>query len=178
MSLAESLLGVLAFRAWLDWHIGHFGPVMAVSRPIAVTLPASGLAFAESIHGPRFRMAERADAFHKLIYVLQGGLNLSAAGPSRPLHAAAGAVLCVGAGVRHRIADTAPSTLLLLGIAPGWLARDPELGRLWTRLLGDRPAVVRPGGAGGPRFEGWWRAGIVEQAGSQPGREVALRAAA
>ncbi|MEO6873354.1 MAG: AraC family transcriptional regulator [Opitutaceae bacterium] len=151
---------------------------MAVSRPIAVHLPASGFVFAESIHGPRFRMAERADAFHKLIYVLQGGVTLSTSGEAQPLQAAAGTVLCVGAKVRHRLADTAPSTLLLLGIASGWLARDPELERVWLRLLDGQPAGLRPGGARGPRFEGLWRAGFVEQAGGQPGCEVALRAAA
>jgi AraC-like DNA-binding protein/quercetin dioxygenase-like cupin family protein len=150
---------------------------MAVSRPIAVTLPASGLAFAESIHSPGFRMAERADAFHKLIYVLQGRVHLTTDGASRPLPAAAGAVLCVPAGVRHRIADAAPPTLLLLGVAPDWLARDAELGRIWERLLGGKAASVNSGGRGA-RFEGLWRAGMVEQAGDQPGRDVALRAAA
>jgi len=149
---------------------------MSVSRPIAVTLPASGLAFAESIHGPRFRMAERADAFHKLIYVLQGDVTLTVG--DRALQAGAGAVLCVDAGVRHRIADAEPTTLLLLGLAPAWLARDPELERLWSRLLGGKSAAARPAGAGGPRFESLWRVGIAEQAGNQPGREVALRAAA
>jgi AraC-like DNA-binding protein len=151
---------------------------MAVSRPIAVTLPASGLAFAESIHSPRFRMAERADAFHKLIFVLQGRVNLTTAGSTLLLPATAGAVLCVPAGVRHRVADIAPPTLLLLGIAPAWLARDPELGKLWVQLLGGRSASVRTGGRGAARFEGLWRAGMVEQAGGQPGREVAVRAAA
>jgi AraC-like DNA-binding protein/quercetin dioxygenase-like cupin family protein len=151
---------------------------MAVSRPIAVSVPASGLAFAESIHGPGFRMAERADAFHKLIYVLQGRVTLSTASAPRPLPAGPGTVLCVPAGVRHRIEDVAPPALLLLGIAPAWLARDPELGRLWARLLGSKEASVRPGGRGGARFEGLWRAGMVEQAGNQPGRDIALRAAA
>ena len=151
---------------------------MPVSRPIAVVLPAHGIAFAESIHGPRFRMAERADAFHKLIYVLQGRVTFSAPGQARPRHAAAGTVLCVPAGVRHKLADTEPPTLLLLCFARELLARDPELERLWARLIGGKTAGLRPGGAGGPRFEGLWRAGIVEQAGSQPGREVALRAAA
>jgi len=100
---------------------------MAVSRPIAVTLPASGLAFAESIHSPRFRMAERADAFHKLIFVLQGRVNLTTAGSTLLLPATAGAVLCVPAGVRHRIADIAPLSVLLLCIEPAWLPPDPEL---------------------------------------------------
>ncbi len=150
---------------------------MPVSRPIAVTLPDYGLAFAESIHGPSFRMAERADEFHKLVYVLQGRVTLFPAGPAKPLPAGPGATLCVAAGARHRIADTEPPTLLLLCFTPALLARDPELERLWARLLGGKAASLQQGGRG-HRFEGLWRAGIAEQAGSQPGREVALRAAA
>jgi len=148
---------------------------MRVSRPIEVTLPAHGVAFAESIHGPRFRMAERADDFHKLLYVLQGGVTLAAGSPTPPLTATAGAALCVAAGVRHQIADTEPPTLLLLCFARDFLARDPELAALWARLLAGKPATLRPAGAWGPRFESLWRAGIAEQAGNQPGREVALR---
>ena len=34
---------------------------MPVSRPIPVSVPAHGVVFAESVHGPGFRMAERAD---------------------------------------------------------------------------------------------------------------------
>jgi AraC-like DNA-binding protein/quercetin dioxygenase-like cupin family protein len=160
------------------WQFGHLAIPMRVSRPIAVTLPAHGVAFAESVHGPRFRMAERADPFHKLIYVLQGKIAFATTASSKPLHAAAGATLCVQAGVAHRIADTAPPTLLLLCFAPAFLTGDPERTRLWAKLTGGQDAVRRPGGAGSPRFEGLWRAGIAEQAGSQPGREVALRAAA
>ncbi len=151
---------------------------MPVSRPIAVTLPAHGVAFAESVHGPRFRMAERADAFHKLIYVLQGKIAFAATASAKPLHAATGATLCVNAGVSHRIADTEPPTLLLLCFNREFLTRDPERERLWTKLTSGQDVALRPGGLGGPRFEGLWRAGIAEQAGNQPGREVALRAAA
>lgn len=149
-----------------------------VSKPIAVTLPPRGVAFVESVHGPRFRMAERADPFHKLIYVLQGKIAFAATASAKPLHAGAGATLCVQAGVAHRIADTEPPTLLLLCLAPEFLADDPERARLWATLTGGQGAARRPGGLGGPRFEGLWRAGIAEQAGRQPGREVALRAAA
>lgn len=149
-----------------------------VSKPIAVTLPAHGVAFAESVHGPRFRMTERADPFHKLIYVLQGKIAFTATAAAKPLQAAAGTTLCVRAGVAHRIADTAPPTLLLLCFAPVFLTGDPERARLWAKLTGGQEAVRRAGGQGSPRFEGLWRAGIAEQAGSQPGREVALRAAA
>lgn len=149
-----------------------------VSRPIAVNLPPQGVAFAESVHGPRFRMAERADPFHKIIYVLQGRVSLSEAGQEKPLQAGAGAALCVNAGVRHKLDDAEPPTLLLLCVTREFLGRDPELERLWSKLTGTRATGLRPGGAWGTRFESLWRAGIVEQAGSQPGRDVALRAAA
>ncbi|MBK8856313.1 MAG: AraC family transcriptional regulator [Opitutaceae bacterium] len=150
---------------------------MPVLRPILVRLPPGGVAFAESVHGPGFRMAERADAFHKLIYVLQGSVELIPTEFGRPLSARAGSVLCVAAGVRHRIADREPPTLLLLCFAPELLERDTPLQKLWGILTPGR-AAVRAGGAWGPRFEGLWRAGIAEQAGDRPGRDVALRAAA
>ncbi len=151
---------------------------MPVSRPIAVTLPAHGLAFAESIHGPGFRMAERADTFHKFIYVLQGRIVLATDQQAKPLQAGAGAAFCVNAGVRHRITDTEPSTLLLLCFSPGFLARDTELAPLWAKPTGGKPASLRPAGAWSPRFEGLWRAGVVEQTSALVGREVALRATA
>ncbi len=150
---------------------------MPVLRPILVRLPPGGVAFAESVHGPGFRMAERADAFHKLIYVLQGSVELIPTEFGRPLSAQAGSVLCVAAGVRHRIADREPPTLLLLCFAAELLERDVPLQKLWGNLTPGR-AAVRAGGAWGPRFEGLWRAGIAEQAGDRPGRDVALRAAA
>lgn len=148
-----------------------------VSRPISVTLPTYGLAFAESVHGPRFRMAERVDPFHKILYVLQGQVAFSETGKDKPLQATAGSALCVNAGVRHQLADTETPTLLLLCFTKEILERDPELAKLWARLTGTRAAGIRPSGSWGSRFEALWRAGIVEQAGQQPGREVALRAA-
>ncbi len=147
-----------------------------VSRPISVTLPSYGIAFAESIHGPRFRMAERADSFHKIIYVLQGDVAFTDPTQSLPLHATAGSALCVNAGVRHQLTDTEPPTLLLLCFTRETLKRDQALEQLWSRLTGSSSASIRPGGSWGSRFEALWRAGIVEQAGNQPGREVALRA--
>jgi AraC-like DNA-binding protein len=148
-----------------------------VSRPISVTLPAYGIAFAESVHGPRFRMAERIDKFHKIIYVLQGDVAFSETTQSQPLHATAGSALCVNAGVRHQLTDSEPPTLLLLCFTWEFLKRDRELEQLWSLLTGSSPASIRPSGSWGSRFEALWRAGIVEQTGSQPGREVALRAA-
>ncbi len=148
-----------------------------VSRPISVTLPSYGIAFAESIHGPRFRMAERVDTFHKIIYVLQGEVAFSEINHGKPLRATSGSALCVNAGVRHQLADAEPPTLLLLCFTPEFLSRDPELEQLWKNLTGAGAAGIRPSGSWGTRFESLWRAGIVEQAGTQTGREVALRAA-
>jgi len=147
-----------------------------VSRPISVTLPSHGVAFAESVHGPRFRMAERVDPFHKIIYVLQGDIVFSVTDQDTPLRAAAGSALCVNAGVRHQLTDSEPPTLLLLCFTREFLTRDPELEELWSCLTGSSPAGIRAGGSWGSRFESLWRSGIVEQTGGQLGREVALRA--
>ncbi|MFM1850489.1 MAG: hypothetical protein RIS54_173 [Verrucomicrobiota bacterium] len=149
-----------------------------VSRPIAVTLPQSGLAFAESVHGPGFRMADRVDPFHKVLYVLQGRIEFSEAGVAQARTVAPGAAVCVNAHVRHRLADTEPSTLLLLCFTREFLTRDGDLERLWVHLTRGAGAALQPGGAWSTRFEALWRAGIVEQAADQPGRAVALRAAA
>jgi len=151
---------------------------MPVSRPIAVTLPAHGVAFAESIHGPGFRMPERADPFHKLIYVLQGRIGFNTLAGGEPLRAGAGATVCVQAGARHRITDAEPPTLLLLCFSPEFLSRDPALEQLWRTLTAGRPAALRPGHPGRVRFEGLWRAGIAEQAARRPRRGVAVRAVA
>jgi AraC-like DNA-binding protein len=149
-----------------------------VSHPIAVTLPACGIAFAESVHGPGFRMAERVDPFHKILYVLQGRIEFAETGQGRVRSAAKSSALCINAAVRHQFTDTQPSTLLLLCFTRAFLARDPDLERLWLRLTRGAGATLQPGGIWGSRFEAHWRAGVVEQTGGQPGREVALRATA
>src|SRR5882757_77614 len=45
---------------------------MKTSRPLAITVPAAGVLFAESVHTGDFHMAPRTDPFHKLLYVLRG----------------------------------------------------------------------------------------------------------
>jgi|UniRef100_UPI00404B20D3 AraC-like DNA-binding protein/quercetin dioxygenase-like cupin family protein len=149
-----------------------------VSRPIAVTLPTYGLAFAESVHSPGFRMAERADPFHKVIYVLQGHITFTESGKDIPLQAASGTALCVNAKVRHKLSDTEPSTLLLLCFTREFMTRDPGLEQLWVSLTKGQAATLHQGGTWGTRFEALWRTGVVEQTGNQPGREIAVRAAA
>ena len=151
---------------------------MAVFRPIPVTLPTHGVVFAESVHAPGFQMPERIDAFHKVIYVLQGRVDFSEPSAGRPVTALAGTVLCVRNGTRHRITDVEPPTLLLLCFSPQFLARDAALETLWRGLTGKRTACLRPDRPWGQRFESHWRAAIVEQSASLPGRETAIRTVA
>ncbi len=151
---------------------------MAVFRPIPVTVPAHGVAFAESMHGPGFRMAARADAFHKLIYVLHGRVTYTEPGGRAPVQAPAGSVLCVPAGTRHQLTDAAPPTLLLLCFSRAFLRREPGLAAAWSRLSAGPSACFRPGPAWGQRFGGLWRAGLVEQSGELVGRDATLGAAA
>lgn len=148
-----------------------------VSRPIAVTLPPRSVAFVESMHAPQFRMEERADNFHKIIYLLQGRVSFSVE-TTPPASIGPGAAICVSAGVRHQMADLELPTLLLVCLDREFISRDRDLGELWSRLTDHGSAAVRPAGAWGTRFESRWRAGVVEQTGRQPGREAALRAAA
>lgn len=149
-----------------------------VSSPIAVTLSGSGLAFAESVHGPAFRMADRVDPFHKILYVLQGRIEFFEANQTKPRPVGKGAAVYVNANARHKFTDTEPSTLLLLCFTREFLARDDDLERLWHRLTRGAGSALQPGGAWSTRFEALWRFGLVEQTGSQPGREIALRATA
>jgi len=120
---------------------------MKVSRPLPVTLPAYGVLFAESVHATDFRMAERADPFHKFIYILDG--QVSYREPRKPAAppAEAGTLLIVPRDVRHQIEDVRPSTLLLLCLAGDFLEADPDLPRLWlelSRLPGRRLHLDRP----------------------------------
>lgn len=149
-----------------------------VSSPIAVTLTDAGLAFAESVHGPEFRMADRVDPFHKILYVLQGRIEFFESDQIKPRSAGKGAAVFVQANVRHNFTDTEPSTLLLLCFTGEFLGRDDGLGSLWQRLTRGAGSALQPGGAWGTRFEALWRSGVVEQTGSLPGREIALRATA
>lgn len=151
---------------------------MSVSRPIPVQVPAHGVIFAESVHGPGFRMAERADPFHKVIYVLHGRITFATKTTPPTPHLAAGAVICVGAGTRHQITDAEPATLLLLCFSRDFVRGVPGMDELWQALLAAGAAGFRPGRTWTQRFESHWRRAIVEQAGAQPGRDIAIRAAA
>jgi AraC family L-rhamnose operon regulatory protein RhaS len=148
---------------------------MKVSRPLSVTLPSYGVLFAESAHAKDFRMAERADPFHKLIYVLDGRVDYREAGRATMPPAESGALLIVPRDVRHLIQDLRPSTLLLLCLAGDYLEADPDLPRLWlelAKLPGRRLLLTRPARL---RIESLWRRAMLERAHSRVGGAVTVR---
>lgn len=142
-----------------------------------MSVPRGGVCFAQSVHEADFRMAERADPFHKLIYVLDGRVRYE----ERGAHAAempAGALRVVPAGARHRLVDERPSTLLLLGIERGFVSADRELRELWADIVSGRGRsweLPRPARL---RLEADWRRALLENWRLRPGRGCALRAVA
>ncbi|MDI1336889.1 MAG: AraC family transcriptional regulator [Lacunisphaera sp.] len=150
---------------------------MKLSRPLAITMPAYGVRFAESVHARDFRMAERADAYHKLIYVLAGSVELREEG--RPtIEVRAGSVLLLPHQLRHAIRDREPSTLLLLCLDAKFLATDPDLGRLWADLAnipGRQLQLSRPSRF---RLEAMWRRAMVESRVLPTGATLAVRSLA
>lgn len=141
---------------------------MKHSRPLTITMPATGVAFAESAHTGDFRMAQRTDTFHKLLYVLRGEVACEEPGRSTEI-ASAGSMLVIPAGVTHRLRDERPSTLLLLCVTPAFLQTDPELPTLWRSLVGReerRLALSRPTQH---QVESAWRRALLEGVHRQPG---------
>jgi AraC-like DNA-binding protein/mannose-6-phosphate isomerase-like protein (cupin superfamily) len=150
---------------------------MKTSRPLAITMPPAGVVFAESAHTGDFHMAPRTDPFHKLLYVLRGGVTY-AEGARQPETAAVGALLVIPAGVEHQLRDERPSTLLLLCVAPAFLRGEPELPALWGELAGRgerRLALSRPSQL---HVESAWRRAMIEGLHRRPGVATLHRALA
>src|SRR5450759_4724546 len=119
---------------------------MKLSRPLAVTMPAAGVLFAESAHAGNFHMVPRTDPFHKLLYVLRGGIRYTEA-KRQPESVSTGMLLVIPAGVEHKLSDEQPSTLFLLCLSTSFLTDDPELPAIWSELTGRgerRIALSRP----------------------------------
>lgn len=150
---------------------------MKTSRPLAITIPASGVVFAESAHAGDFEMPARTDPFHKLLYVLRGGMRYTEGG-RKPETAAAGTLLVIPAGVEHQLRDDRPSTLLLLCLGAGFLRGEPELPALWTELAGRgerRLELSRPTQF---QIESAWRRAMIEGVHRRPGAATLHRALA
>lgn len=150
---------------------------MKTSRPLAITIPASGVVYAESAHTGDFQMPPRTDPFHKLLYVLRGSVHYNETG-REPEIAATGTLLVIPAGVEHQVLDDRPSTLLLLCVAPAFLRGEPELPALWRELAGRgerRLALSRPTQL---QVESAWRRAMIEGVHRQPGASTLHRALA
>ncbi|MES2694609.1 MAG: AraC family transcriptional regulator [Verrucomicrobiota bacterium] len=152
---------------------------MKTSRPVAVTLPASGVYFAESVHAQDFAMSVRADGYHKLIYVLRGRVRYRE--EKKPVATvAAGALLLVPARVRHAFEDEEPSTLLLLCLSDAFVREEEELAVLWRGWVGAGSRTIAIGAATRRALEGLWRRALLERsypraAGAAAERALALQ---
>ncbi len=133
--------------------------------------------FAESEHASDFAMTEREDAFHKVLFVQRGVVELrfSGVGGASGLRAETGTMLVVPAGRRHCLFDVEPSVLLLLGLGRRFVEGDEDLRSMWGRLgqVQNGSMRLRPVQAG--PVVGLWRQGILEQAENRRGRGVAVR---
>ncbi len=149
---------------------------MLNSEPVQISVPDDGVYFAESFHARDFEMPQRADPFHKIIFVQRGRLELVSQqgrrssvvmGPERTL-------LAVPAGVRHRLLDHEPSVILVLALGDRFIRRDRDIWEIWQRLL-VHPVDGRMMRSG---FAGWWRRAVLEQTLRGPGYAVTVRAMA
>jgi len=150
---------------------------MKTSHPIAITLPAAGVLFAESAHTGDFHMAPRTDPFHKILYVLRGRIACHEADHA-PESVTAGMLLVIPAGTKHQLKDEQPSTLLLLCLDKSFLGGDPELPTLWSELAGRterRIALSRPTQH---QIESSWRRAMLERIHRRPGSLTTSRALA
>jgi AraC-like DNA-binding protein len=150
---------------------------MKTSRPLIITLPATGVLFAESAHTGDFQMSPRTDPYHKLVYVLRGRIACHES-VRTPESATAGMLLVIPAGCEHELRDEHPSTLLLLCLSPAFLRTDPELPALWRELAGRperRIALSRPTQH---QIESAWRRAMLERVHRRPGSLTTSRALA
>lgn len=151
---------------------------MQVSRPLVVKVPPGGVLFAESVHAAEFRMAWRRDPFHKFVYILRGRVRFEAASGGEMERGVSGTVFAIPAGVRHRLVDEEPATLLLLCLGPGFVGAEEEGEGLWTAVAGTRGRAVVPDRNARSRLEANWRRALLEQARPRLGGGALVRALA
>jgi AraC-like DNA-binding protein len=139
---------------------------------------SGAVCFAESMHRADFRMEERSDLFHKVIYVLDGRVAYREKGQRERGLAGKGCSLIVPSGVWHSLRDQRPSTLLVLGMDGRFIQADADLVVLW-RKLGEGPgSVMVSGPVERRRLEALWRRALLEMRGNRPGSDCVLKAIA
>ncbi len=151
---------------------------MLTSGPLQIVVPPAGVVFAESVHAGDFRMSEREDPFHKVLYVQRGTIELRLGGRDSDRaagRAEAGTMLVVPAGRRHRLIDIEPSVLLLLGLGRAFVEQDDDLRSLWERLRRSQAGSMRLRSVQAGPVVGCWRQGILEQTEHRRGAGVAVR---
>jgi AraC-like DNA-binding protein len=169
----NSLRNEFAFFAdWVLFVTVSKNEESLVRQPLPLAVPEDRVVFAESVHGQEFEMAWRTDAFAKIIYVVRGEVGLELA-DGTVTSGEAGAVFAVDSGVKHRLVDRRPATLLLLALGETFLAGHTARAALWKKLPGLNGINVRYARkAPNAAFEKWWRTGLLEQLVCPPGWEL------
>ncbi len=150
---------------------------MEVVAPVEVVLPATGLKFVESVHGPDFVMPPRTDSFHKLLLVVSGVVQYLRS-RTEAVRVGTGELLVVPAGQRHRLADLKTPTVMLMCFSPDWLIRQADLAGVWRTLSQQRDPVLRFASPQRVRLETLWRKSLFEQVHTRAGGAALLDAAA
>ena len=153
---------------------------MKVSLPVTVSVPELGAVFAESVHATGFRMDERNDPFHKIIYVLRGRVSRQdrQGKTIQQTEADAGSILVVPSGIVHRFQDVETSTLLLLCVAEGFLRASTGLTEAWKELSLNPLLRLDLDRIARQKFEGLWRRALLEQSYPRLGSGPAVSALA
>ncbi|MDK2971403.1 MAG: hypothetical protein PWP23_1158 [Candidatus Sumerlaeota bacterium] len=153
-------------------------PATAVSRPLRLQLPQSGVLAAESIHGPAFRMPEEKHPFHELYFVYRGNLKVFAGTRIDPVYLSEGSLFPIERETVHRIEDQSGAVLLILALAEDFIAVHPARRDVWRILQRKGAAGFRPGLFERERIERSFRTILAEQAAARTGAELVLRSEA
>lgn len=148
---------------------------MKTSTPLALSLPDYGVLFAESAHDFDFALPERADDFHKVIYVLRGSVSFRPAHQPTGIAADAGTVITIPGGGGYFLRDPGPSTLLLLVMSNRFLASDADLPALWSKLAGHDGRCIVLNRPARLRLESMWRHAMLEEAHARVGAGLSVR---
>lgn len=150
----------------------------SVIQPVELRLPTWGALAAESIHAHSFSMGWQTDAFHEILYVYKGRVELHLRGQAQSATLAAGALATISSGREHRLRDLAPATLLILAFDPAWMAHESGRQSIWEALAGRDCPVQTFEADYARKFERALRAIMAEQHSEHADRSVAIQAEA